>query len=114
MANPLYLLRERAQWYVDGCPDVDDHEHYLLKDLAGDAGADLQAALAIIDALLPALKNTTAELREIHAYFYRDIHGGTHFEIRGEGKKQKSPCKGGCPAEIYCAAADAAIQKAEQ
>lgn len=112
MGNPLYLLRERAQWYVDGCPDVDDHEHYLLKDLAGDAGADLQAALAIIDALLPALKDVTAELRAIHDYFYRDAKGGTHFEIRGDGRK-KQPCPGGCPAETYCAAADAAIKKAE-
>lgn len=59
--------------------------------------------------LLAALKDCVAELRAIHHYFYRRDARSFSFTNRGD----IPPCRSGCPAETYCAAADAAIKKAE-
>jgi hypothetical protein len=48
----LKNLSERAQWYRDGCPDVEDRDSYFGSgDCAQDAASDLEAALSEIRAL---------------------------------------------------------------
>lgn len=39
------LLTERAKWYTEGCPGLEDGTYESSGDLATDAGKDLSAAL---------------------------------------------------------------------
>jgi hypothetical protein len=47
-APTVALLRERAQWYLDGCPHLEELSAYQKLGLAEDAGDDLNAALALL------------------------------------------------------------------
>lgn len=50
--NVLQTLTERAQWYRDGCPFLEDREGYFASgDCARDAASDLEAALSEIRVL---------------------------------------------------------------
>lgn len=50
MAEPQeQLLRERAQWYRDGCPHVEDvREYFETGDLGRDAADDIESALRLL------------------------------------------------------------------
>lgn len=47
--NTVAQLRSRAQWYADGCPDLEDLASYQRDGLAADAADDINRALAIIE-----------------------------------------------------------------
>jgi hypothetical protein len=50
--NVLQTLTERAQWYREGCPFLEDREgYYASGDCARDAASDLEAALSEIRVL---------------------------------------------------------------
>jgi hypothetical protein len=60
----LKTLRERARWYRDGCPHLEDVEGYFTShDIATDAAIDLEYAAETIARLARALSRARGEPR---------------------------------------------------
>ena len=73
-AEVLRTLTERAGWYRDGCPHLEDGGAYLREgDVAKDAASDLTQALDIIASLAREVETLKAKLAEATEALRKDI-----------------------------------------